>query len=37
MVHDTSKSKHDSDVIIYKSKPKKHNANHTNSMQKKTT
>jgi hypothetical protein len=33
MVHDTSKSKYDSHVIIQESKPKKHNANHTYSMQ----
>ncbi len=33
--YDTSKSKYDSHVTIYESKPKKHNANHTNSMLKK--
>jgi len=37
MIPDRSKSKYDSHVTIQESKPKKHNENHTNSMQKKLT
>jgi len=34
MILDTCKSKYDSHVTIQESKPKKYNANHTNSIKK---